>query len=144
MYTNLYTEVHEVMYWSGIDTSAQGASQTVGPWVDVKQMHRLAAVLEAGTLTGTLAFILQGAEDDVGTNLEALETVNLTAADDDTLHFIEIRGEQIKAAAGVPYFRYVRIVLTHSNANVFCATLLGIVPRNAPVSTALIDSVNVV
>jgi hypothetical protein len=138
-YTERFSEVHELL--AVIDPAAYTSEQNSG-YVSLAKFHRAVIIINAGVITGNIDVDIEEGTNTSGGSAQSFDSaskdITLTATtDNNTVSVIEIRTEELDIADG---FDCINLEMTSTNA-IFGATVWGVCPRYAAVSTTNLDSV---
>ena len=137
-YTERFSEVHELLGRLAPLTYNGGVSTN---WMAVNDYHRVAVIVSAGTLTGTLDVAVFQATNLAGASAKIVAgkaITQLAATEDEEIAIIELRTEELDVDGG---FDCIRVQTTSSAVNVFEVLVFGIVGRYLPVGTTEFDEV---
>jgi hypothetical protein len=135
MYTVNTSEVQELL--AVINPASFSAEQNTA-WFLVENFHRFKVVLHVGlTASGTVDLDVEQATTDGGTpkNVTGKSMVQLAATDDNKVVTVDVRSEDLDVANS---YKWCRVEVIPSGTSIFGATVWGVEPRYAPVSTALL------
>jgi len=117
-----------------IDAVDGATSAVTSDWADTAKYPFVASYITIGAVGGVLNAKMQQATDSSGTAAKDIAGAAITAigaSDDNTQYIINVKTEELDDEGG---FQFVACVITPvTGANLISCTILGSMPRYAPV-----------